>query len=238
MLEKLTVLLKIQQLDDKESELLSLREAAEHSIIECKKRLDCLQNKQKQHSEELSEHRKKLAVLNGELRAVEDKIIKNKEKSQSVTSEKQLNAMNSELESMNNQKSLLEEEILLGMEREESLSEIEEKLQSELKEVTNTFSAAELDLVLSKPEWEQNLAEVRRNRTRVAESADRVSLSLYQRIRTRHASVVVPVRDGTCEGCRIKLDHNTVNDLINQDSLVCCSNCSRILFVEEVLDQE
>ncbi len=53
----------------------------------------------------------------------------------------------------------------------------------------------------------------------------------YNRLRGRHADAVVPVIEGTCQGCYVQLAAAIRARLQNPRERVCCDHCGRILYL-------
>ena len=96
-----------------------------------------------------------------------------------------------------------------------------------------------------KKEWEQRqetlrprkgeldiaLAELKRERGRLAEQTDSEAFNIYERIRLARGQAVVKVERGRCLGCHITVPTSQWQKAKAGD-LIQCNNCSRILYLE------
>ena len=58
-------------------------------------------------------------------------------------------------------------------------------------------------------------------------------LALFDRVlRHRKSSAVVPVRDGRCSACQVRIRPQTVQEIRRNDSVHQCDSCQRILYFE------
>ncbi len=58
-------------------------------------------------------------------------------------------------------------------------------------------------------------------------------LALFDRVlRHRKASAVVPIRDGRCSACQVRIRPQTVQEIRRNDSVHQCDSCQRILYFE------
>jgi hypothetical protein len=58
-------------------------------------------------------------------------------------------------------------------------------------------------------------------------------LALFDRVlRRRKTSAVVPIRDGRCSACQVRIRPQTVQEIRRNDSVHQCDSCQRILYFE------
>lgn len=73
--------------------------------------------------------------------------------------------------------------------------------------------------------------EARKNRLAMTEGIDETWLSRYTRIFNNKGDYAfVPVENGTCGGCHMKVPPQLVQDAKRGDSMVSCSYCGRLLY--------
>jgi predicted nucleic acid-binding Zn-ribbon protein len=62
---------------------------------------------------------------------------------------------------------------------------------------------------------------------------DEAALRLYDRLATKPGlPAVVPVHQGKCEGCHLKISYNVDSEMRKADTLMTCDQCGRIVFWE------
>jgi hypothetical protein len=85
---------------------------------------------------------------------------------------------------------------------------------------------------------DKKITELRSKRDKFIPFIDKKLLDKYERIlRNKKDSVaVVPIRNGSCQGCFMTLPPQTINEVRKDDKIVICENCSRILYIEEEID--
>jgi predicted nucleic acid-binding Zn-ribbon protein len=74
------------------------------------------------------------------------------------------------------------------------------------------------------------LKQLQRMRAELASSINPKLLELYDRIHRRHGRALVPVRDGTCLGCFVKLPTGARSSSPGADAISTCQSCGRILY--------
>jgi predicted nucleic acid-binding Zn-ribbon protein len=82
-----------------------------------------------------------------------------------------------------------------------------------------------------KNETEIAIAELKRERNRIAGQIDSEALSTYERIRLATGQAVVKVEKGRCLGCHISVPTSQWQKARAGD-LIQCNNCSRVLYLE------
>ena len=113
-----------------------------------------------------------------------------------------------------NQKIAKEKEFLKG--EEEKLKEEKRKVEEETKRIS------------------MELESLKSQRNTLAEKIDKSVLVRYDRIiKSKDGLAVVPVADGSCQGCFRILPPQVIHEIRMKKDLVICENCARILYIEE-----
>lgn len=149
-----------------------------------------------------------------------------------ISDPKQLQSLQSELESLAKRRSALEDVELEIMERidgaEAAVRQLTEQsvvVQSDLDQATVEF--AEADDALAAEE-----AELVKDRAQRAETLPTDLLALYEKVRGDHGGVgAAPLRRGRCEGCHLELAPTDIAEIAAApvDEVVRCEECRRIL---------
>ncbi|MBN2490103.1 MAG: hypothetical protein JXQ29_04555 [Planctomycetes bacterium] len=120
-----------------------------------------------------------------------------------------------------------------------------------LDELGGTLAAARKDVDAARREHEQRQAELKERaggldreiealaaeRRARAAGIDAGTLALYDRILARRQShALAAVRDQHCQGCQMKLTLHEMTQLLSCKELLSCRTCSRLLYLEEVVD--
>jgi uncharacterized protein len=65
------------------------------------------------------------------------------------------------------------------------------------------------------------------------EPIDEATLRLYDRLATKPGlPAVVPIREGKCEGCHLRISFNVDSEIRRADKVVTCDQCARIVYWE------
>ena len=77
------------------------------------------------------------------------------------------------------------------------------------------------------------LAKAAAERAALAPQISAPVLSLFERVlKGRKVSAVVPIRDGRCGSCQVRLRPQTINELRKNEIIFQCETCQRILYYE------
>jgi predicted nucleic acid-binding Zn-ribbon protein len=149
-----------------------------------------------------------------------------------VSSPRELENLQSEIESLHRRQSDLEEVVLDVMERQEAAQSRLQAAQSEREQVSADaiVAIAGRDASLAEIGEQAGKAADRRAAVLADEPADLVDL--YERLRVQHGGVgAAALRRGRCEGCHLSL--NTVDlraiRAADADEVLRCEECRRIL---------
>jgi len=141
----------------------------------------------------------------------------------------------------------------LGVEIEHAQARIDALEEEELKvmfatdEAKKTFAAAEEQLKQNIAGHETRIRELRERETNLqaglhaAQEAfaaargpiDETSLRLYDRLAAKPGlPAIVPLHEGKCGGCHLRISFNIDSETRKPDKLVTCDQCGRILYWE------
>jgi hypothetical protein len=187
---------------------------------------------------ELERMEAEIEALNKESRAKERRIEevregqrKSKGRLMEVKTNEEYSALLKEIEFADQQISLLEDEVLVILEKAE-------EAQAELAELREKFEADkerfEQEKSLKLGELERVRERLKEEEARRAELAGRLPgelMTAYERIRRNKGGLaVVAVREGVCQGCNQRIPPQTYIDIKRDEILYFCQGCSRILY--------
>ncbi len=165
--------------------------------------------------------------LRAKLEPVEQKLYSGR-----ITSAKELQDLQGEVDQFRRQLQAREERVLLAMTRSEELQGELDGLRRELTEAEAAWSAEQGELQAEAERLEQELAQLREQSARARGPIDAEALRRYDQLRrSRQGRAVARVQGGTCLGCRIALPSTLFQRARSGMVLVSCSNCERILYV-------
>ncbi len=151
-----------------------------------------------------------------------------------ATSEKQLKAINTEIEiAKTNEITLkekiesLDEQIDVKFKETSSKQEKYEQLEKAKNDYENKYLKEKKDI-------DDKIKIINKEKTKLFESIDHTLLAKYNKInRWAKGTAIVPVKSGACCGCFMKVTPQTLVMMEETEEVVYCPNCGRILIKEK-----
>jgi len=232
--DQLKKLIELQKID---SEIYSLSgdlkekpliiEELKSQFEESKGRLNELENNLK----ELQVNRKAHEL---DLKAKEDDITKANAVLMTLKTNKEYTALQSEINNLKADNSVLEEEILKFLEEGQAHKTKVDEANAALQKAEAEFKEKEAVLLSEKQTCETEVAKCKIQKSELVKSVEPEILSMYERIlEKRHGIALVPAVDGSCSACGMLLRAQTLDQLHMEDQTVVCEKCSRILYLQE-----
>ena len=149
-----------------------------------------------------------------------------------VSSPRELENLQSEIESLNRRQSDLEEVVLDVMERREGAQGRQQAATAERAQISADASAATARRDASLAEIGEQAGKATDRRTAVVADEPPDLIDLYERLRVQHGGVgAAALRRGRCEGCHLSLNTVDLNAMraASADEVLRCEECRRIL---------
>jgi uncharacterized protein len=149
-----------------------------------------------------------------------------------VSSPRELENLQSEVESLVRRQSDLEEIVLDVMERREGVQERRETALSEREEIAANRETVTARRDAALGEIGEQAGKASDRRAAVAGEEPQDLLDLYERMRVQHGGVgAAALRGGRCEGCHLSLNTVDLNSIraADPDEVLRCEECRRIL---------
>lgn len=149
-----------------------------------------------------------------------------------VSSPRELENLQSEIESLLRRQSDLEEIVLDVMERRETAQSGHESAISERAETGTQIAAVTAHRDAALEELGEQSAKAADRRAAVAGEEPANLLDLYEKLRSQHDGVgAAMLRRGRCEGCHLSLNTVDLNSIraADPDEVLRCEECRRIL---------
>ena len=155
---------------------------------------------------------------------------KSKAKLAGARNDRESNAAQREIDTIRRALSEREEEAIHIMEVVEQTRESIGQKEEMYTKLQDAFKAMESESRKLVGDMEHGRSKLTHKRTDVASKIDKVTISLYEKIRQRRPRAVVVAERGTCSGCHMMLPPQVYNLLQRQDRIVQCPNCFRIVY--------
>jgi uncharacterized protein len=149
-----------------------------------------------------------------------------------VGSPRELENLQSEIESLHRRQSDLEDAELEVMEQREGIEGRLKALRAEQEQVTASLADAEQQRDNSWAEIDAEAIQAKAQRAEIATTLPEDLIALYEKLRTSSGGVgAAALHRGRCEGCHLQLNTTDLNRLRDapDDEVVRCEECRRIL---------
>ena len=233
MREQLKLLRELQKID---LTLKKIKEERDRFPKEMKK----LDEREHIEKERIQKEREKIESLEKERRQKErnlnteqEKIKKAEGRMFEVKTNKEYQALLSEVEAIKEATSREEEEILQIL---EEIDELKRDLLKREKEVTTTLEKIERERkkIQEKMDEDDGLwKEQKERREALSKQVESGLYKLYNTLKEKRQGVgVVNVRDETCQGCFVNVPPQMFIEVQKNNAIIRCPNCNRILYWE------
>ncbi len=232
--EQIKLLVELQNLDSKilkmEDELNSIPE----KLLKLEGDFNEKSANLKKHEDDTKALQLKRKEKEGELQVKEDTIKKYTSQMYQVKTNKEYTALQEEIGRVKADSSLIEEDIL----------KIFDQVDAENKEITAQKEFLKKEDVVMREEKKKldadaihiksDLDRLKAQRAELAVKVDQKILARYDRIlANKDGLAVVPITGESCQGCFGHMPAQVINEVRMKSSIICCENCTRILYIEE-----
>lgn len=231
MKEQLALLIELQEFDrrlnqyrDEEKMLPEQLQIAQQPLEQAKEGLARLKVALDQVTKERREKEQAL-------QSAEEKITKLKGRITELKTNKEYQTHLHEIESANAEKGKIEEELLVAMDRadtvkkevaaqEKRVAEEERKFRTEKETIENSFKRLA-----------ESMKGVEQQRSVLSEKIEKKLMDEYKRLAaTQRGVAVVGLKGNICSGCHFSLPPQLVAEVRKGEKVLACSYCHRILY--------
>ncbi len=233
MKKQLDLLWELQKID---LELRNLKEAQDGYPKEIKR----LDEKQKLEREKIQKEKEKLESLEkdrrnkeGQLSLEQEKVKKTEGRMFEVKTNKEYQALLTEIDTLKGASSREEEDILQLL---EEIDELKKTLSKREKEIAATLAKIDGEKKALEEKMDRDQEVLKKQAGRRETVAKQLESSLYKLYNTlkekRRGVGVVSVRQETCQGCFVNVPPQLFIEVQKNNAVVRCPNCNRILYWE------
>ena len=237
MINKLTTLYELQQIDDQLDELEELRGDLPYAVNELKGQMQLLEDQIKSKEEEKTNSLARREQNDEEKEILDKNLTKFKSQLYNVRNNKEYDALTKEIDHSESEINRFEEENL-------SLEDLVERLKMDIEEISPQLEYLQKQL----DEKEQDLKQIikanekeevklREKRDKIADQIRKNDYNVYMRIRkARNGKAVVTVERSACSGCHNVVPPQRQIEIRQSRRLFTCEFCGRILISKEIAD--
>jgi uncharacterized protein len=236
MKEQLKLLIELQRHDARIQELEGMRKVWPQKLEAMRDDLSKVESMLARERAQLEETESWRRKMESEMRDEEEQLLKAKQRSSLVKNVKEMMANERELQNTRKLKQEREEEALkLGEAVEaakKSIAQHEGDLETLRKHVVTEEETARVKVA----EIETQIGEERKLRDVAAGRVRPDVLKKYSAIRMRRGLALVPVKNGTCQGCNMNIPPQLYNTIQRGNTIELCGNCYRIIYWDKLME--
>lgn len=229
----------LRELQDVDLELKAIEADKERYPMEIKNLDEKLVSEKemfKKREERIELLEKERRQKEGDLELEQERMKKAQSKLYDVKTNKEYQALLVEIETLKEINSQREIEILEIMDEIDELKREYGRMQKELQEMEERIGAEKKQLEESLGKVDGALASKKRKRTMVTKKLSTELIALYQTLKEKRRTAVVPARFGACQGCNMKIPPQMFNEVQKSEAIIVCPSCNRILYWEDKID--
>lgn len=239
MIDKLKVILEIQEFDIKMIRLMKLKKTRQKELNEIEALKKNLREKIANKETDIEEMKLEVSSYEDSIKEIKDRIKKFEGQQDMVKKIDEFNALNQEISRADRERANLEHKLNAAadslMAEEETLAH----LQSTYDSTSENSKVLEQEILDNIAEVNKEGIALKEQREALTDKADPDTLKIYTKlINNKRDRVVVAVSHRCCSGCHIVLTAQQENLVRKGERLVFCEHCSRILYWIADLEEE
>lgn len=231
MKETLNQLIELQEIDCRLHEINELKGDLPEKVLDQENELTIYKNENETKDARVQEIETVSRKRTAEVEDFNVKLTKYKDQLYLVTSNKEYDALNTEIDNMKKAISESETIILTGEEEKNTLNEVIKSNSNKIETVTLTLAEnkSELETALSETQAEEK--KLLKSRTGLVKDIDTRYLGVYERLMSsRDGAGLVSMIKSTCGSCYTKLPPQMVIEVKENSKIISCPSCSIFLF--------
>jgi predicted nucleic acid-binding Zn-ribbon protein len=181
--------------------------------------------------ERIAANRAARQEIEKDLSAVQTRLSKYKDQLMAVKTNKEYQAMQTEIGVAEQSVRSQEDRLLERMEETDTLAAELKSAEAALKMEQGDVTRDRQALDAERTRDEQDLQQITTDRAQVAAALSGAALALFEHVaKHRKGLALSEARDGHCTQCHVRLRPQVYNDVRRNDGLIQCESCSRILY--------
>lgn len=186
----------------------------------------------------LTDLKKQCRSDEAEVKSIEARIIKSKEKLSAVKTNKEYQSMLKEIDEQKAKASQLEDRVLVNLDQIEASENDLVELKADLDDVTSEVRDKQNEIRKKAQQQQQELESLGVQRDEIWASVDPKMQTIYLNVKRQgHGIAMAEVMDGVCQTCRMNIPPQLFHDLLRMDTVRMCPHCQRMMYHKAVMDE-
>ena len=231
--QELKKLISLQHVDNEIQEIVSLSGDLPNRVNKKEAQLNDIKSKLESTNEKIADLEKDSRKISSEIEDSQAKLEKYKDQLFLVKTNKEYDALNSEIDHL---KSVLSnsEDLVLKMQSDlESEGEIKKVSESEIEEITESLETDKKNLDNSLSESKDQLQELNDSKEVILKDISNTLLVKYNQLQKTRGAGVAALNGNCCGACYSTLPPQMVIEIQSNEIIHTCPSCSVFLFSEE-----
>lgn len=234
MLLELEHLIRLQQLEDRTTtareQINNIPVRLEHLELQIAKRLKEVEDV----NQTLAEHQPSRITLEKKVSEVQSRLSRSKEQLMAVKTNKEYQAMQTEISNGEEEIKRLEDDLLEKMLESDDLDENLRQADQLLVKERNIVETEHARIEKKRIELEQQITVLQVDRNEIVSQLPSPTVALFEMLaRGRKGIAVVEAANGRCSSCQVRLRPQLFNSVRANSTLIQCESCQRILYFTE-----
>ncbi len=229
--EQLKLLIQIQEKDSQIIEIVEKQKSLPDILASLRVNLDRDQGSLAAANTDYDNGTKERRSLEGLLKDTEDKIRKLKGRIPEIKTNKEYQALLKEIAVAEQEKSDIEEKIIILLEKLDNLKAIRTDKERIVADEEKKFQQEKGKIEKDFQQLSESLTELESQKSMIGSQIDPKLMAEYTRlIATRRGLAVVLVKNEHCHGCHIRIPPQIFTEIRKNDKIICCLSCQRVLY--------
>lgn len=236
MKDQLLLLIEVQRHDARIQELESMRKAGPEKLANLEedlRKVEALLARERTQLEETEAWRRQQELA---MKDEEAAIQRAKQRANQVKNMKEAMANERELEATRRTAKEREEEVLKLATAVEAAKQSIAQHEGDLEALRKVVEEERQKVQAESARFEGEIGDERQKREEAAARVRPDVLKKYSTIRMRRGLALVPVKNGTCQGCNMNIPPQVYNTLQRGDTVELCGSCHRIIYWDKLLE--
>lgn len=231
MKDKIGDLIVLQDCDNRIREITNKKNEGPLRVKKLAEDLNAIERKFQEKQDRLDLLKKDDRKIDQEIQEVDEKVERSNIKLSLIKSNKEYKAALKEIDDLKHVKSQTEDKAIQIMEEIEELGKICSENKEKEAEIREEFERDKGEIERELEALDEELKILDEKRDTFTHAIDQDLLRKYIFLKDhKGGQALSPVVGGVCQVCHMNIPPQTFNELIRGDSLMTCTNCSRIIY--------
>ena len=231
--KEIDLLIHLQNLDLEVDKGKERRKSLSSQIENIEFRLKEIEKDLMSKKEELKQTKKQRRSKEKRIDEIDSLLHKHEEEKYHIKSKSEFEALDREIDKLQEEKVKEEDTLLELMEKEDGLINLLPSLEKEMNEEKRRLIKKKEDIGVDIEDINQREEKFKKDREKLTNQISKLHFEQYEQLRkVKNGLAVVEAKDGVCGGCSMKISPSIMGQ-VRRGEIVYCENCNRIIYTLE-----